>query len=235
MDPDDLPPRKSLYRDLADGSAGWGTRVMVAIALAVFLIGLALMAAFALAAMVPRWNRMVYYAPAMPRGGPLPGRGVAPDDGLMVVCVVAAIVLWLIAVGWLFFRSVRTGVMLRPMLITVGIALVTTVLGVWADTLRGEQELVIGGIVMLGISAALLVWVQVVRNARVGRPMRHHVDKQVDVRCPDCGYRMVGLFDTRCPECGKQYALDELLGKQGFEKREHTNIPPPIPERVGAP
>ncbi|HYE21598.1 MAG TPA: hypothetical protein VEA69_24345 [Tepidisphaeraceae bacterium] len=233
MTTDDLPPRRSLFRDLADGSAGWGTRVMVAIALAVFLIGVALMAAYALAAMVPRWNRYFYYGPVTPRGGGVPARGVAPDDGLMVVCVVAAIVLWLIAVGWLFFRSVRTGVMLRPILITVGIAMVATVLGVWADTLRGEQELVIGGIVMLGISATLLVWVQVARNARLGRPMRHHVDKQVDVRCPDCGYRMVGLFDTRCPECGKQYSLDELLARQGFE-RPPGAVPPPIPAAAGA-
>jgi DNA-directed RNA polymerase subunit RPC12/RpoP len=62
--------------------------------------------------------------------------------------------------------------------------------------------------------------------------MRHHLDKQVDVRCPDCGYRMVGLFDTRCPECGKQYALDELLARQGFE-RPLGAVPPPIPTAAG--
>jgi DNA-directed RNA polymerase subunit RPC12/RpoP len=95
--------------------------------------------------------------------------------------------------------------------------------------------MVIAGIVMVAVAAVMLVWVQALRQMRTGRPLRHHQDHLLDIRCPECGYRMVGLHESRCPECGRVYTLDELLARQNFARPEAVltpPVPPPVPPPI---
>lgn len=222
----DTPSRRSLWRDLSDGTAGIAVRILLALILGLTLLGVGLVATYFLAALVPAWDRTRYYT-SYPGGTYTPIRGVRPSEGLLAVTLLLMAALWIAIVIWLFIGRVRTRSMLRPMLLTIGIAASAIVIGVVADSsLHGDQEFVIAGIVLLAIAADILVWLLAFRSTRLGRPMRNEQDKQIDIRCPDCGYRMVGLMETRCPECGKAYTLDQLLGKQNFEKSI------PAPERL---
>lgn len=88
----------------------------------------------------------------------------------------------------------------------------------------------------------MIIWVEAARRQARGVPVRDRRDGALDVRCPACGYRMVGLHESRCPECGTAYTLDELLGRQHFIAGVHrqragvaahptspTTPPPPPP------
>jgi DNA-directed RNA polymerase subunit RPC12/RpoP len=226
LEPTDDAPQPSLFRDLAEGRAGIGVRVLVALALAVLLTGLGLVFSYWLASIVPYWNRAYFYS----------NRGtvytsVYPRDELIVMVMLLAGCIWLGAAIWLFFKHSRRRGLIKPFIQSIVIAAVTVLLGILADGgLRGDREYVIVGVALIGGAAVTLVWVQGVRRMMSGRPLRHHQDQHADVRCPECGYRMVGLYESRCPECGTAYTLDELIAKQNFAKQElRTTAPPPPP------
>ena len=227
MDSDDIP-QPSLFRDLAEGRAGIGVRILVAIALGVFLAGAGLLLSYWMAAVVPYWNRAYYYA-----GSQRANLHTYPRDELILMMMLLAGVAWLCAVFWLFFKHSKRRALMRPIIYTLAIAGATVFLGVLADdSLRGESEYVIAGLCLIAGAIVVLLWVQAVRRLTAGRPLRHRQDQHADVRCPECGYRMVGLYESRCPECGKGYTLDELIARQDFVKQEMRMTeapPPPVP------
>ena len=228
VEPSDDTPQPSLYKDLAEGRAGIGVRILVALALAVFLAGAGLVLSYWLAGMVPYWNRTYYYQMNPGFRGP---RGVYPRDELIAMVMLAAGAVWVAAVIWLFFKHSRRRGLLKPTIYTVSIIAATTFLGILADdSLRGDSEYVIAGLALIAGAWLVLIWVQAIRRMSSGRPLLHSQDKRTDVRCPTCGYRMVGLYESRCPECGTGYTLDELIAKQNFVKEEVRatgTIPPP--------
>lgn len=218
----------SLWQDLRDGTAGWFVKLIVAVAAGVFLAGAALVAAYALAAFIPGWNR-TFYNYLAGRVVTARSNGVHPKESVVAGLMMLAGAAWMVCVLWLFFRGVRQRPLARPILITLAIIVVTAGLGMMVDSsLRGDQQLVIAGIVLVAIAAVMIVWLQAMRRVRTGRPLRNRQDPLLDIRCPECGYRMVGLHESRCPECGKAYTLDELLSRQNFARPE-IRITPPIP------
>jgi DNA-directed RNA polymerase subunit RPC12/RpoP len=230
----DETPQPSLFRDLADGRAGFGVRIVVALALGVFLAGVGLVLSYWLAAVVPYWNRARYFVSSANRYP-----GVFPRDELIVMMMILAGVVWIGAVFWLFFKHSRRRALFRPIGYTIGIIAVTVFLGILADdSLRGESEYVIAGLSLIAGAWIVLIWVQGIRRMATGRPIRNKQDQHADVRCPECGYRMVGLYESRCPECGKGYTLDELIARQNFVKQDLRTTappPPPVPTEEGAP
>ena len=245
VDADTDAPPPSLWRDLAEGRAGWFVRLLVCIAVGIFLVGGAMMASYMLAGLVPGLNRRFYNYMGAGRGVVLVSRpGVYPKEGLIATMMLLAAALWIGSIVWLFFRGARQGALVRPILMTLGIIVATVSTGALADsTLRGDQELVIIGVSLVGAAAVLILWVQAIREMRSGRPLRNRQDQLLDIRCPECGYRMVGLHESRCPECGQAYTLDELLSRQDFARptgsRPVTNVipppPPPIPVAMNGP
>lgn len=207
------PPRRPLWRELADGSTGWVVRLLVTLALGAALAGASLIVAFGLAAVVPSWNR--YYG-----WSPNPSVDyIYPDDELVGWLLALASIAFLGASVWIWSRPSRNRAVWRPMIWTVGIVALAVLLSVWADDqLRGDTELVVAGVLMLAGAALLVVWTAAARDLRRGRPLRNEQDGLPDVRCPSCDYRMVGLRESRCPECGTAYTLDELLAKQAFAR-----------------
>lgn len=217
----DPPPPSSLWRELADGSAGRGLRVVVTVALTMLLTGLVPILAYLLAALNPGWNRA--------------NGGIFPEDALIGFLIAVAAAVFLTAMVWLWATPPRRNLLWRPTAQTLGIAVAAVCIGIMADAnLPGESEMVALGIVPVALSVAILVWVQAWRqHGLLGRPVRDARDGYVDLRCPSCGYRMVGLTESRCPECGAVYTLDELLLKQGFApQRAAYNVPPPPPVRA---
>ncbi|MBU0640172.1 MAG: hypothetical protein KKB50_15005 [Planctomycetes bacterium] len=93
----------------------------------------------------------------------------------------------------------------------------TTIAGMIAidEWLSGNEELLMGAVALLGIAAALLVWLPTIYRALRGRPVVNQ-ENQVLVNCPDCGYSLIGLRDLRCPECGRTFTIDELIRAQGY-------------------
>jgi hypothetical protein len=208
-DPDaeaDAPP--SLWQELADGSAGPVVKVFVCVALAPLLAGLGLLLAYLLT------------LSGLDGGYGYPGY-VRPDDELLGILMVAAGLAYLAAVAWICTRRrPKHRSLWGAALLTVGIAAVTIVACVAAEQgVRGAAEVVIGGLVCIASAAVVLTWVQAARRYRRAVPVRGRRDGTLDVRCPSCGYRMVGLHESRCPECGTAYTLDELLGRQHFLTR----------------
>ena len=205
----------SAWRELADGSAGWVVRLMVSLAVGAFLAGACLILVFMLAAIVPEWNRA--------RSWPGSQGYVTPDDAVMAAVFILGGGAYLAILAWLWTRKARhrsrSNSIVYASLMTVAIAALATFAGLIAEgSLRGEEELVIGGIVLLAFSVTVLIWLFAVRQFTARRDSRHSEDGLLDVRCPNCGYRMVGLHESRCPECGTLYTLDELLAKQDFAR-----------------
>jgi DNA-directed RNA polymerase subunit RPC12/RpoP len=234
LQPTDDAPQPSLFKDLAEGRAGIPVRILVAIALGVLLAGVGLVFCYWLAAIVPYWNRTYYYRTIT---GAVAVQGAYPRDELIAMVMLLAGALWLGAVLWLFFKHSSRRGLLKPIIVSVVILAVTIFLGILADdALRGDREYVIVGVCLIAGAAITLVWVQAVRRMTAGRPLRHHQDQHPDVRCPQCGYRMVGLYESRCPECGTAYTLDELIARQNFAEqdlRTTTAPPPPVPTPAG--
>ena len=224
-DPDadpDAPP--SLWQELANGSAGPVVKVFVCIGLAPLLAGVALLLAYLMA--LSGWDNGYGYSGY-----------VYPSDEVIAVLMLAAGLAYLAGVAWVWTRRrPRHRSLWGAALLTVGIAAVTVVAGVAVEEgVRGSEEVVIGGLVCVASAAVILTWVQAARRYRRAVPTHDRRDGTLDVRCPSCGYRMVGLHESRCPECGTGYTLDELLGRQHFLTRADRGragvglAPPPPP------
>lgn len=198
------PP--SLWRDLASGSAGWGVRLLANLAVAAALGGLVPILAYFLAALNRDWNR---YASTS---------AVSPHDEVVAFLLVVAAAAFLAATAWLWSRSGRRRALLTPVVLSIGVIAATISLGVMAEAnLRGDSEMVVGGIIALGGAGLIVIWLDAHRRrGPKWRALHNQQDGLPDVRCPACDYRMVGLTESRCPECGTEYTLDELIAKQGF-------------------
>jgi hypothetical protein len=207
------PPAPPIWRELIDGTAGALVKVAVCLALAPLLVGVGLVASFVLAGLLP--------------GGM---RTYGPDDDIVGVVLVLCGFLYLACVAWVWTRQRRRHKALwKAMAYTGGVVVATIVLtGVVDATLRRAGEILIVALIFLGIAAILLIWTHALRSYLSYRPPTHSADGLLDVRCPTCGYRMVGLHESRCPECGTNYTLDGLLAQQAFitQSRLRTVHPP---------
>ena len=126
---------------------------------------------------------------------------------------------YIVVLHWVWSRPLRRREFWLAGAMTVGIWLITITLCVGCSVFMPfyEEELVILAVVCMAIARTLLVWAQAWRQYGQGRPV-FDAAGQFDLRCPSCGYSMIGLYDTRCPECGEKLTLDQLLLRQGFAK-----------------
>jgi predicted RNA-binding Zn-ribbon protein involved in translation (DUF1610 family) len=80
--------------------------------------------------------------------------------------------------------------------------------------MRIEEEFLIAATICGGAAGLIWIWLPVIFSSE-SRTVRSE-SGHVDVRCPACGYSLIGLRELRCPECGEQFVLDDLLARQGF-------------------
>jgi hypothetical protein len=207
--PSHTPP--SLFRELADGTAGPFVKAFVSLAAAPLLAGFGLLLSYVLAAYVQDWNRSYGYARINPREE-------------MVACVLGfCALLYVAALAWIWTRDRRRHrTFWAAALLTIGVVIATILAGVLIDSaIRGGEEIVIAGVVFLALAGIVFIWIEAGRRHTRPQPILNPSDGALDVRCPSCDYRMVGLHESRCPECGTAYTLDELLGRQAFLTKTH--------------
>jgi MFS family permease len=231
------PPASSFWQELLDGSASVGMKIAISFALAPLLAGVGLIGSYVLAAYFPGFSRNYGY----------PG-WVRPKDE-MVGCVLGlCAVLYVATLAWLWTRNRRRHrTFWGAALATFGITIATVIAGAMADeAFKGGEDYVIAGLVFVALAGVILVWTFAARRYARPKPLIDPTDGTLDVRCPACDYRMVGLHESRCPECGTAYTLDELLARQAFITRAHKRAawtprtpngnghatPPPVPPTV---
>jgi hypothetical protein len=202
--------RKPLFQALHDGSAGAGVRLLISLAGALLLLAAASAGAFVLGYLFPPpWVRA-------PGSGYPPG-GVYVRDEIAAFCYISAGAAYLAFLFWLWSRHRRNRAIWLGAAMTVGIWLIAIALSVLIDALfTGEDEFLIAGVICAAAGLTLLGWIRLYYRYVGGRPL-YDESGVIDIRCPACQYRMVGLKQSRCPECGREYTLDELVGKQDFE------------------
>jgi hypothetical protein len=200
------PP--SLWRELADGSASLGVRIGVSVALAPLIAGAALWGSFFIAGIGPQFLARTW------------GGGFGPTDELVVFMLVLGVIGYLAGLYWLWTRKRhKRHEFWKAGLLTVAVvALLILLIWVIDETraLRGSWEVLVSGLVCIAGAAVILIWLQAWRRVGRQKPLLNPIDGAVDLRCPTCGYRMVGLRESRCPECGTSYTLDELVAQQEF-------------------
>ncbi|MBI5863285.1 MAG: hypothetical protein HZB38_01985 [Planctomycetes bacterium] len=98
---------------------------------------------------------------------------------------------------------------------SVMIALAAFALAIAIDAAtRIEEEFLVAAALFAGAAAIALLWSRpLYRSENREIPT---IDGKLDVRCPTCGYTLIGLRDLRCPECGSTFELDELIASQAF-------------------
>jgi len=205
-------------------------RVVVSLALGTLLGGIACLASYGLAEWVPAWSWRY-------------GGFVRPTDELVGSMFALAGVGWILGLSWIWTRRRNTlHEFWKAAVLTVAVSVITVVLCLAVSGNRawgGGEDILVGGLVCVGTSAVILAWVQAGRRYVRTRQWSHASDDgRLDLRCPSCNYRMVGLHESRCPECGTGYTLDELLAHQSFMERGRpigvpVRVPPP-PDGNGA-
>jgi hypothetical protein len=136
---------------------------------------------------------------------------------LGVVSLLAAVAIW--SLVWRR-RDRRPGPrdtrgVLKPLLLSILVAGLTlaAAFGVRAARLDEAQLLILAAL-LVGVAGVLAIWlplaIRIHTSAIVGP------EDIVNVRCPQCGYSLVGLTELRCPECGTRFTIDELIRAQGY-------------------
>lgn len=195
---------RSLIRDLRDGSAEAGVRLAVTV-VATLAILAAMMFVLCMIGVIAGEQTQ--------RGGRIWIR--VPDDVLTIGLIFAGCLYP--AVLYAIWRPHRNK---RPMwlgsAITVSIFLVAVFAQIMIDEMcMGDEEALMMAVWCGTFAAIFYVWLQVYRRYGSGRAL-YGEDEKLDIRCPACEYRMVGLREARCPECGQEYTIDELLSRQDF-------------------
>jgi hypothetical protein len=206
-----------LWRRLSDGSAGVFVRLVMSLALALLLTGMALCGSYLAALVFPR---------AFGRGYSGGGGSFSayPQDWVLTAAFGLMGLLFLGCMYWMWSRRVKWRLVWRAALGTaaVWIAAGLALAGV-EEWFRGDDEIMFSGIFCLAFAATLLVWAPVVARLLVyGRPAFQEDGTTLDVTCPKCGYSLVGLYEAHCPECGERFTLDRLLAAQGFAKPDEA-------------
>ena len=148
--------------------------------------------------------------------------GSRVSDGAIGVAIGGAAAGWCLGLVfvWATYRRFRR--VLRTIFALLGLwaICVPTAFFVGEHIRRGE-EFVIVAIMLAGVSGTFIL-ITTISYRRVGRTVFNRAG-EIDVRCPDCGYSLVGLSGCQCPECGTVFTLDALIEAQDYVK---TYTPP---------
>jgi len=195
--------------ELADGTAGATMRIIVSLATGCVLTAAACLFAFV-------WGISQSGSSPTPSWAG-PRHWVHVSDDAIAFCLIIAGVAYLPALFWIWSRHRRARGIWLGAAMTVGIWIVAIGLMALADEMIvGDDGVLMVGVFFVAVAVTLTIWLQLYRRYVGGRPL-YSADQRIDLRCPKCGYRMVGLREARCPECGTEYTLDDLVAQQDFE------------------
>lgn len=225
---------QSLAQSLREGSAGVGVRLLASVGAALLLLGAASILAYLWGALFPPpWTKAIA------------GRGVwVPGEGAVVVFFFCGVA-WIFLVCWIWTRRLCRRTVLRARMpiglwalgvgLTAAVGVPAVLISVVLAEVPGDSEFLCAAVICAAGGLIPFIWIRLYRQAG-GRAV-HDAAGVIDLRCPECGYSMMGLKQARCPECGREYTLDELISRQNFEAlRPHTpswRSDPREPQEVG--
>jgi hypothetical protein len=142
-------------------------------------------------------------------------RGLRARDDYLVYGFLLGLLPW-----YLLMRTIwRSGVgqyhpFARPVLVTLGVA-AGTIFGmtVIAEEVRYGEDFLLLALGLLGLAGISSAWLPAIAAAQPRGPLFDE-HGQVIVRCPQCGYSLVGMHELRCPECGMHDTLDAVIRAQ---------------------
>jgi hypothetical protein len=198
-DPDD----PSLWRDLKTGDAGWVPRVGLSLASAggVIAAGFVLMGLFDL--------------------------GVGLRDHHVAIGVALAGVAWCASLVFIWATFSRWWRILKTIFFIFAIWVVAIPAGIFVDEVFRSEEFFIAAIIAMALGATVFLLATLSYRRGGGRAIMLR-DGVIDVRCPDCGYSLVGLTECICPECGRSLTIDELIRRQNY-RAVNRALPPASP------
>jgi hypothetical protein len=159
------------------------------------------------------------------------GRDVREEE--LAIAFLVALSIWLGALYWIWGRVRRARLLVWPIIRTIVVGVATAITcALVEEEVRRDDELVMFGVVLIGAGLVVLIWVSALLRLARGR-LVIAPDGQVDVRCPACGYRLVGLRDLRCPECGATFTIDELIRAQDYTRPQQPQEAVRPPESAG--
>lgn len=209
---------RSLWSQVRDGSAGAGMRVALSFASGLFLIGLALALASALGVVAG--------------GRPRPNYLRISEEAMLLALALAAIAyMGVLFAIWSPHRRKRP--VWLGCALTAGVFVIAVCLSVLVDEIfNGDEDVLIAAVWFLAGAVSLVMWTYLYHRYSGGRAMFGD-EGRLDLRCPGCGYRMVGLREARCPECGQAYTIDELVARQDFDVLRSGRTVPATDDRAG--
>lgn len=184
------PPPPSLYRELLEGTATGGDRLVLSLATGFTFCAFALAVALWVAA--ARNHRF-------------------PHDGDYLLAFAVAVGLYLVVLVVLWWPFATAALLWRAATYTLALWAIVGFVLLWLDTYNGwHEEQAMWATFLLGCGLTLVGWLSFARAQRVSWTSA----ADAPVRCVVCGYRLGGQREAGCPECGAVYTLDELFAKQ---------------------
>ncbi|HEY3244847.1 MAG TPA: hypothetical protein VGM03_16010 [Phycisphaerae bacterium] len=132
------------------------------------------------------------------------------------VCAVIAVGVWLAlwrrVVHWTPARRRWTLLLAAAAAIVPASVLIPDGSAVWSNAVVEKLWDAVRNVLPLLVLAAWLsgtAWIW--RTHRPAPGALTHLEGAI--RCPDCGYSLVGLREVRCPECGWSSTVDDIVGR----------------------
>ncbi len=185
------PDEPSLWRDLKTGDAGWMSRIGLSVAAA----GVVFAMSFFMMGMIDQ--------------------SVGLRDRHVAVGVGIGGAIWCVALVLIWATFSRWWKGLKTFFCILGIWLVAIPAAVFVEDVMYSEEFFIASILALATGATVFMLFTLGYRRGGGRALALR-DGVIDVRCPECGYSMVGLSQCMCPECGSTSTIDELIRKQNY-------------------
>lgn len=137
------------------------------------------------------------------------------DDDVGIAFAVATIP-WCLTLLWIWRGGESRRIIAGAFVFTGLVVISAVLLGVAIDSaVRFNEEALIIAVAAVAFAAVVWHWAAVIARLRQNKPVLT-ADDLVDVRCPECGYSLIGLTELRCPECGTRYTLDEIIRRQNY-------------------
>lgn len=185
--------RPSMWRDLRSGQAGWFPRLVLSVA-----------SGFVLAA----FAALAFGFPSM--------RPIGEEYLFLLSGMAGLLWCWALVRIWASFRYARKA--LKTLFGIMAIWMVTVALyALIVSSIRPpvDQEPLILAFVLIAIAGSIWLPATMIYRYGGGEAILNETG-EVNVRCPACGYSMIGLEECRCPECGTQTTIDELIRRQDY-------------------
>lgn len=169
--------------------------------------------------------------------GMLQAGGVHIDEEHAMGGLALSVGVWAVILFRLWSTYHRWRRILSTAFILLCIWAATLGVSVGLQALARDVEFLIAAVIFFAVGLSIAVVTTAAYRGWGGRAVVSP-DGAVEVRCPGCGYSLVGLDSAACPECGSRHTLEELIRAQDYDAWRRagelrTGIAPRLAGRAG--